>query len=508
MKKLVYLHELDSVRTSELGISHGLNCLFEEVVKNGNYVALTMNQLADSRILFSAIQKEEDFNYILSLFEKGIIRISRYIVNGVEIRTLAQYMLQSLNKNISLIKNQTTQMEEIADSFITSALPIKHSDIELLTILRDAIMYSDPDLIRAKCTNISFGNNAEEKNKIVEYLCTYVSFILSVSKLKLSGNPPKAQKAFLFEDFMKELEGFDVDKWFARNNSNEIETEIHHIYKRILTVTDAVKKQTILTLACEYASRTNRNNRSNWHNYFSTQDDEYNNAINDFQNILTYDELLFAEMLVDLCYNYTVEESIENISLHYTSFEDKEDLHADIKERIIQYWKEIKNGLYSPRTEEFTDYIPFLPEKKKSFWDTASRIITKEAVEVNAEIYETNYHKEQKEWLRKIRFTILKNIGIAFFYIVIFCVSNLLTGHVQEFISTLLSDEISNNFWFAIGINVGLFTIIFAIINSILSKLIKLPDILESMNAIYLSFKDTFVVHRVKKTVYQRMEHR
>lgn len=508
MKKLVYLHELDSVRTSKTGIEHGLSCLFEEVVKNGNYVAITMNQLADSKIILSAIQNEEDFNYILSLFEKGVIRISRYKVErkeGVfEIRTPAQYMLDSLYKNIDKAEKQSAMEEEVQDSFITSALPIKHNDIQLMQIMYNAIKYSDPDFVRVECEKISFGESVEKKKEVIEYLCTYVEFILSVSKMQLAGNPSKDKKTFIFTDFMKELEGFQVDKWFASEAVNNLEKEVYHLYSKILTVTDRAQGKTILTLAGEYASEKSAINRSNWHNYFSTEGNEGSQASKDFKDILSDKELLFAEMLIDLCYNYTVEESISNISLHYNSFADKDSLHADIKERIIQYWTEMQNGIYSPRTEESTEYIPFPRSEKKTHWDTSSRVIVKEAAKVNGKIYEEDFHKEQKEWKRKLRFTILRNIGIACFYIMVFCVTDLLTGSIQEWIAGLLSEQISNSFMVSISINLILFTIIFSIINSVFSDIIHLPDIMESIKAIGLGFKDSWVVRRVSELAYRR----
>ena len=48
MDKLVYLHELDSVHTSQEEILRGQQALFEEIVLNGNQVVLTFNQLTDS----------------------------------------------------------------------------------------------------------------------------------------------------------------------------------------------------------------------------------------------------------------------------------------------------------------------------------------------------------------------------------------------------------------------------------------------------------------------------
>ncbi|MBQ8804715.1 MAG: hypothetical protein IJZ53_13895 [Tyzzerella sp.] len=496
MKKLVYLHELDSVRTSNAGISRGLECLFEEVVKNGNYVAVSMNQLADSKIFFSAIQDKENYNHILRLFEKGVIRISRYMTSEGEIRTPSQYMLQSLNKNISSVEKQN-DIEAREDSFITSALPIKHNDKEMLKIMRDAIMFSDPDSIRAKCKDISFGTTIEKKNEIVEYLCTYVSFILSISKMQLAGNPPKKEKAFDYGKFMVELKNFDVSKWFSG------EEELCRIYTNVLTKTDLENKKTILELAGAYAAKKHINNRSNWHNYFSL-DDENDNAIKHFGTVLQEDELLFAEMLVDLCYNYTVEESITNISLHYRSFEDKESLHADIKERILQYWGEIKSGIYTPRTEEITEYIPYPRDAKHAGWDTSSRVILEEASAGNAEVYEDHYQKEKKVWTRKLRWTIIKNLAIAILYIVIFCVSDVVTGYIQDFISVLLSKQIANNPLFDIVLNIGVFVFLFSIVNSRLAQWINLPDILESVRAIKLSIKDSVVVRRIKERAYRR----
>ena len=504
MKKLVYLHELDSVRTSELGIKRGLDCLFEEVVKNGNYVAITMNQLADSKIIFAAIQDREDFNHILSLFEKGVIRISRYVVGEEEIRTPAQYMLKSLNKNIKRAKEQSDSTVEEKDSFITSALPIKHNDSELMEVLRDAIMHSDPEYVRVACERLSFAESAEKQKELIDYFCTYVEFILSVSKMQLAGNPPKINKAFVFEDFMKELTGFEVDKWFGNGAFDSDDAEIAGIYQKILTAVDGAQGKTILMFAGEYAAKTVINNRSNWHNYFSQQEDEKRCARDDFEGILSEQELLFAEMLIDLCYNYTVEESILNVSHHYTDFNDKESLHADIKERIIQYWREMKEGIYSPRTEEPTEYIPFPRDGKSPDWGTSSRIIVKEADAVCGKVYEEDFQKEQKEWNGKVKCTIFRNIAIAVFYAITFFATDMVMGYIQEGLAVLLNEQVVMNVWVSFVIDILLFTVIFALINSTLAKLIHLPDILESIDAIWLSIRDSRVIRKIKKLAYRR----
>ena len=66
-----------------------------------------------------------------------------------------------------------------------------------------------------------------------------------------------------------------------------------------------------------------RNNRTNWINYL---------------NGLEANETIYiAEAMVDLCYNYTIEESISNVARH---FEDREGFRRDLLNRFHQYWEE------------------------------------------------------------------------------------------------------------------------------------------------------------------------
>lgn len=52
MRRFVYLFELDSVRNSKKEIQRGQQALFEEIVKKGNTVVLSFNQLTDSEAFF------------------------------------------------------------------------------------------------------------------------------------------------------------------------------------------------------------------------------------------------------------------------------------------------------------------------------------------------------------------------------------------------------------------------------------------------------------------------
>ena len=68
---LVYLFELDSVRNSKEEIAIGQKAMYEEIVRNGNQVVMSFNQLTDSEAFLSLIRDSENETYqrILALFQ-------------------------------------------------------------------------------------------------------------------------------------------------------------------------------------------------------------------------------------------------------------------------------------------------------------------------------------------------------------------------------------------------------------------------------------------------------
>ena len=123
-RKYVYLFELDSVRKTDKEIIAGQKALYTEIVENGNIVVLTFNQLIDSRAFFSLFSIPGYRESIMTLFEKGAIRITQFN----KTKTVAQYWLNA--------------MEE-GKQFIYSAIPLKYTQYELVDILRRSLMYSD-----------------------------------------------------------------------------------------------------------------------------------------------------------------------------------------------------------------------------------------------------------------------------------------------------------------------------------------------------------------------------
>ncbi len=124
MSKYVYLFELDSVRKTDEEIVKGQKALYNEIVRNGNIVVLTYNQLVDSRGFFSLFDNLDYYKNLIALFENGAIRISQF----GEIRTISQYLLNSIEDD---------------KQFIYSALPLKFCQKRLVALMKRSLIYSD-----------------------------------------------------------------------------------------------------------------------------------------------------------------------------------------------------------------------------------------------------------------------------------------------------------------------------------------------------------------------------
>ncbi|MBQ3456223.1 MAG: hypothetical protein IJG36_07280, partial [Synergistaceae bacterium] len=84
--RVVYLHELDSVRNSSEEIRHAQRVLFEEIVSNGSKVVLSFNQLTDSLAFISLIRDDRSYTWIRELFRSGSLKVSLY----GDVRTASQ----------------------------------------------------------------------------------------------------------------------------------------------------------------------------------------------------------------------------------------------------------------------------------------------------------------------------------------------------------------------------------------------------------------------------------
>ncbi len=293
MNKLVYLYELDSVRQTDCEIVLGQQAMHDEIVKNGNTVVLTYNQLVDSRGFFSLFNDKgadgepEYFNNIVSLFECGALRLSQYS----DVRTVSQYILNALSRN---------------KKFIFSALPIQGDQRRLIALIERTLHYSDlseihayiekreasPDEIAALFEYTNENNEPEpsplaigEMCEILENLYYLLALILRISPMHDIYIPPRDTR---------EYENLALHNIIETALTLKCDSALWNSASSIIKGTALIEKK------C--------NDRSVYLREILKMSDAAGRDLAPYR---------YAEAIVDLCYNYTCEISIANSSKHY-----------------------------------------------------------------------------------------------------------------------------------------------------------------------------------------------
>lgn len=127
----IYLFELDPVRESDDEILAGLSAIHDEIVRNGNAVVLTYEQLIDSQVFFSLMADRAFYQDVLQLFRQGCIQISQ----SGDIRTAVQYLLRKLDRKLD-------------DRRPFLSLPLQFTQGRLIALTRRSLLYSDLSELR------------------------------------------------------------------------------------------------------------------------------------------------------------------------------------------------------------------------------------------------------------------------------------------------------------------------------------------------------------------------
>ena len=200
--------------------------------------------------------------------------------------------------------------------------------------------------------------------------------------------------------------------------------------------------------------------------------------------------------MVDLCYNYTIEESISNVARH---FEDREGFRRDLLNRFHQYWEEYCckiHGFHKGDLEQIADI-----QVKEPFWDTAVRLVDQNSPMYSG-VYETGYNKRKREWKRVRSRKIGKWFATAFLYIVIFCLVEQMMGTIEEsFLATTVNIKLNGI------VSAILDTLCFGLLGSWVSEKFGFVDVLESVKNLGTGIKDIYRIHSAPKQIaYRRNE--
>lgn len=473
MNKLVYLEELDSVRNTPEEIKIGQKALYEEIVINGNKVVLSFNQVLDSRAFLCAIENERQYEHIIELFQRGYLRFSSYSYPGADGKTViissaSQYIQNAINKALE---------QEQKNTYIFSGLPIISDEKELLSLINEAIKYSSPSILER------YSNYENDKERL-DYLQRYVKTVLQLSVERLANNPVKTTGKIQLVGFIQKIQQMPLDTYFARNPA------LLKLLKEAFVCLDTVRK-----------TIERPNERSNWHKQFKKMDTEAS---------------YMAEAIVNIAYNYTVEDSIAGISKHYDDTDDN-DFYLDFQFRLEKYWKECKEEIHILHAPEKTAHELYKDWKGMPHWATATRLVadekilkklnkSKESSEVKA--YETNYHAEKTKWGVKTVFTLCLQFFIAIAIAFVIHGFNEASGAVESVVGDWLSGFglEGDNLTIFVS-NFLIYTVGFGTIWSLLQMILNLPDIAENLKKLCLSiFDGVVVIFTPRKIAYKRLK--
>lgn len=473
MKRFVYLYELDSVRNSSQEIQRGQDALFEEIVKKGNTVVLSFNQLTDSEAFLCAIRDEKMYEQMVTLFIQGALKISRY----GNVRTPSQYIQNAIDKCNS----------ESKEAFLFSGLSVLCTEKDFLKKIKRALQYSDTTELEEMLEKES----EETEREKLEYVIRFVRMILVMSLEKISGNPPYTGEKRSFMQFYEEITQLLQEEsfGFAGQYGQEVKEQIPQALKCL----EEIRRE----LWHEKDAAKIMNNRTNWVEklHLREKTEDGNNFI---------PEGCLAEAVIDLCYNYTVEESIYRVSRHYDPKQGKS-FQKDLERRLMLYWKDYREGVHQfgekERRQDKQEII--LPP-----WDTAARIVLEErkrksyfeADKESAKCYETDCVQEKRRWRWRLVGQMFTRLRTALLYIVIFCAVDYVMGQMEErtmgAFFHMTGNPMIRTLW-----SVGCSTIVFGIVGSLAANFFHLPDILESVRSIGNGMKDLYRIRKAKSGI-------
>ncbi len=434
MNKLVYLYELDSTRISPWEIDNGRKALYEEIVMRGNRVVLTFQQLTDSKIFLELLKDKTDFEIIASLFENGALRLSEYRdpYTGKRICSASQYLQNALEKGKM--------------GFIFSSVPVNNEDLKVMQCTQEALQYCNLDSLR----------NLKQD---VGQLENYIKLMFHISIQPHAMNPVKGGSVYTLPYMIN---------WVHR--AEFVDENFQKLFFSGIKCLQDVKSRII-------ASREDLQSRSVW--LKNLKEEEKSTEIKSM-----------SEVIVDLCYNYVVEDSIYNVSKRYAD----EEFLSDFQKRLYEFWKEYREGKHALMNGEYP-----LKQKiiRKLNWSVAKRewenVKLKKPMEP-AILYK-NVFWENRLWEWKVFLGNLKKWFCAFIYIAFFVT---VMKKEAEFEKIFNGNEIVLNLYTIIGKQcgnwiVGIITVVIAgIISSLLLKILKIPDILESIQTIAQVIMDFF----------------
>ncbi|TDW13941.1 hypothetical protein EDD63_1412 [Breznakia blatticola] len=469
--KNIYLFELDSVRNSsakEIILAH--EKMYEEIVNKGHCIVLSLNQLTDSQSFLSLLHDEASYKHVFQLFQLGVLKVANYNYSSP-----SEYIQEVVNRNIEhLEKGDQCSIFP----FIFSGIPVSPNDINELRKIKKALTYNSfeelEDELKRERTSRGNPKIKTPRERKLEYIINYLKMIISIS-LNLNTYVPNSNKLTTFSELLFYVEHLVL--------SNQIKTNYPE------EVSDAI---VLLKKARSKIPQNHINNRSSWISLLNTDQ--------------TGTSKIMAKSIIDMVYNYTVQENIGNLLKPYQSIKDITFIN-DFSNKLDDYYNNhVELGDKFNCNEIDWHYLNY------SIPATTKRLFKKNKPNINTIHWDTAYRIRKNvnkiyDWENPIsklisNFSWLLQVLIQFIFFILLSILTFIL--VVEF--EIIADELANSFQFLGNLILtesafwsSFFTILIsAFFLWIIQSFTKIPDVIESIRNIVEIVVD-FVRFHIRK---------
>lgn len=449
LRNVVYLKECDSVRKSREEIHIGQWAICNALVQQGYVVVFSLNQVTDSHIMFELLTDKRSKKYIMELFQTGWLKIGLYGSNY----SLSDYILNSINKNFN---NES--------KFIFSLLPVKTDEKLLLKLVERAFssgnanMFSEEKnyyFLRNICNDllekVNGSNKKLEKNEfssddienflksinkkndavirrlnnIHKYVCAMISLNAIGPSLYYKKEPTSCQ----FNEIINHLCDWkigetDLKKYFGNNkeiyeNALEILKNLREQYATQKPSKLKIIFQILLSKLWPF-KRKNKTRSDKLKLKDKTDRSIWLDKLRKTESVAENREYFqMANAIIDMAYNYTVEDSVENAVKQYETIKDKnnilsESFKKDFLKELKTYWTIHYKYLVVP--EQDTTKINLLKRKRISLkfydqlpnWRRVARFLKNKKPILNEE--KVNFQKNDKDYRKRWQWECISDI--------------------------------------------------------------------------------------------------
>ena len=404
MNRLVYLFELDTAKTGRSDAENAELAIFNEIIKNGNKVVMSMNQFVDSRIMTSAMYDEASYKYVRRLFDEGALKVSLF----ADVCSVSQYVQSAIDKCLAKPR----------DGFIFGTLPVKGNDTELLNDVKNALRYSDLANMNKRLDNeylkLRYENNPETKSELLENVRNlkvvqrFLSLVLKLSAGVKGNNPAKVTEGRSFLEFIDCARDILKTESFRRRDINACK-------EKVLERLDGA----LAYFESEGMSQKQIARRSTWLKYLDKGG--RSGIVNEL-----------AVEIVNLCYNYAVQDTISGVSKQYDDYDFDFTFRYDFVKRVNLLWVMRTRPHVAKSPVEEAEYKLCYPKMWKraaaiSVYNSDYRTVETVAPDDNPD--------ERKGWYSLIWKKLGITLGFAAAYALVFC----LIGFGLDLLNGMLS---------------------------------------------------------------------